>query len=74
VTEQHLAGLGQLDRAGAARALDQALADDPLERCDLLADRRLDVAQTRGGTAERALLGDGLERRQVPPRFRRRDR
>jgi hypothetical protein len=65
VAEEHLAGLGQLDRARAARAFDEPLADDPFERRDLLADRRLDVAESRGGAPEGALLGDGFERRQV---------
>ena len=63
--EQHLAGVGQLDGAGSARADDELLSDDPLERRDLLADRRLHVAEPRGGTAKRALLGNSRERGQV---------
>ena len=64
--EQHLAGVGQLDRAGSAGADDQPLPDDALERRDLLADRRLHVAEPGGGSAERALLGDRREGGQVP--------
>ena len=66
VAEQHLAGLGQPDLAGAGRALDQAPPDQPLERPDLLADGGLDVAQPGGCPPERALLGDRLECGQVP--------
>ena len=51
--------------ARAAGALDELLADDPLERRDLLAHRRLRVAELEGGAPERARAGDGLERRQV---------
>ena len=65
VAEQQLPGLGQRDRAGAARALDQLLADDALEGRDLLADRRLRVAQLDRRTAERALALDGVEGRQM---------
>ena len=43
----------------------ELLADDPLEGRDLLADRRLRVAERVGGTAERRLTGDGLQRDQV---------
>ena len=50
----------------AARPLDEALADDALEHCDLLADRRLRVAEPLRRAAERAFLGDGLERDQMP--------
>ena len=45
VAEQQPAGLGQRDRPRPARAVDQALADDALEGGDLLADRRLRVAE-----------------------------
>ncbi len=65
VPEHHLAGLGQRDGARAARALDQLQADRPLERGDLLRDRRLRVAEALGGAREGALLGDRLERGQM---------
>ncbi len=65
VAEQQPAGLGQRDRPRAARALDQLLADDPLERRDLLADRRLGVAELDRGAPERALGLDGVERSQM---------
>ena len=65
VPEQQPAGLGQRDRPRAAGPLDQLLADDPLERRDLLADRRLRVAELDRGAAERALGLDGVERGQM---------
>ena len=65
VLQDELARLGQLDADAAARALDEPLADRALERRDLLADRRLDVAEARRGTPEGPLAGDRLERRQV---------
>ena len=65
VAEQELTRLGQRDLAGPSRALDELLADDPLEGRDLLADRRLRVAERDGGTTERRLTGDGLQRDQV---------
>ena len=43
----------------------QALADEPLERLDLLADRGLRVAERLGRPAERALARDRLERGQM---------
>ena len=61
VAEQDLTGLGQRDRARAARALDQPQPDDPLERRDLLRDRRLRVAELLGGSPERPLVGNRLE-------------
>ena len=66
VAQQELAGLGHRDRARAAGALDELLADDALEGRDLLADGRLGVAELEGGAAERAGPGDRLERREVP--------
>ena len=65
VAEEQLARLGQRDGPRAARAVDQLLADDPLEHRDLLADRRLRVAELLGGAAERALLGDRLQGDQM---------
>ena len=61
-----LAGLGQRDDAAAAPPVDEAHADGGLERRDLLADRRLRVAEHGAGAAERALAGDRLECGEVP--------
>jgi hypothetical protein len=46
--------------------MDQALADDTLQRSDLLAYRRLRVAKTICCPMERALDGDRLKSGQVP--------
>ena len=71
VAQQQLAGLGQRDRARAARPLDEPLADDPLERRDLLADRRLRVAEPLRGASERALVRRApAARRSGAPRRR----
>src|SRR5665213_673709 len=48
VAQEQVAGLGQRHGAGPARALDELLADDLLEHLDLLADRRLRVAELCG--------------------------
>ena len=66
VAEEELARLRERDAPRSARALDEPLADHALERLDLLADRGLRVAEALGGAAERALLGDRLERGQMP--------
>ena len=55
VAEEQLAGLGQRDGPWAAGALDELLADDSLERRDLLADRGLGVPEPLGGPPEGAL-------------------
>jgi hypothetical protein len=65
VAKEQLAGLGQRDLARAARALDELLAHDPLQGGDLLADRRLCVAERGRGAAERRLTRDCLQRDQV---------
>ena len=65
VAQHEVAGRGQRDRARAARALDQPRPDDPLEQRDLLADRRLRVAERPRRAAERALAGDGVERGEM---------
>ena len=65
VPQHDLARLGQRDRAGTARALDQLEADGALERGDLLRDGRLRVAEAIGSAREGALLRDGLQRGQV---------
>ena len=48
------------------RARHERDADDALERAQLLADRRLRVAEPHRGAAHRALARDRLERREVP--------
>ena len=65
VTQQELAGVGKRYGARAAWPFDEPLADDPLERPDLLADRRLGVAEPFGGTAKRLFAGDSLEGGEV---------
>ena len=66
VAEQKPTRLGQGDRPGPAGPLDQLLADDPLEGRDLLAHRRLGVAELEGGAAEGPGPGHRFERRQMP--------
>jgi hypothetical protein len=66
VAQEHLPRFGQLDAAGARRALDQALSDQTLERADLLTDRRLDVAEAGRGTPKRAFFGNGFECGEMP--------
>jgi hypothetical protein len=53
--------LGKHDAALSACALDEALADQRFECCDLMADCRLGVAETLGGAAKGAGFGDGLK-------------
>jgi hypothetical protein len=52
--------------ARAAGTLDELLADDSLQRRDLLADSGLRVAELERCTAEGARAGDGLERCEMP--------
>ena len=66
MAEQDPAGLGQLDGARPAWALDEALADDPFERRDLLADGGLGVAELFGRAAEAALGRNRLQGGQMP--------
>src|SRR3954454_24382724 len=65
VPQHDLARLGQRDRPGTARPLDQLEADRALERGDLLRDGRLRIAQSLGRAREGALLGDGLQGGEV---------
>jgi len=65
VSQEDLTGLGQRDRSWAAGPLDEPEADDAFERCDLLRDRRLRVAETLCGAPEGTLVGDGLERDEM---------
>ena len=66
VPEEQLARLGERDCPRASRSLDELLADDPLERRDLLADRRLRVAKSFSGPPERALAGERLQGGEMP--------
>ena len=66
VSEKQLAGLGEGDRLRASRPLDQPVADDPLERGDLLADCRLGVAQRRCRLAEGSFARDRFQSQEVP--------
>ncbi len=66
MAQEQLAGLGERDGARAARALDQRLPDELLERRDLLAHGRLRIAQPVGGAPEGALACDRVERGEVP--------
>ena len=65
VTEQQHSGLGQRDGARTAGPLDERLADDLLERRDLLADGRLRVAEPIGRATERSLPRDRVEGGEV---------
>jgi hypothetical protein len=66
-TAQELGTEGrELDGTRATRAIEHLLADSALERRDLLADRRLRVAEPLGSTSERPLGGHGVERREMP--------
>src|SRR5439155_13658257 len=62
VSQQRLTGLRQPDPPPTPGALDQPVPDDALQRRDLLADRRLRVAERCGGLWERALASDRAER------------
>ena len=66
VTAQQAARVGERDRARPAGPLDELRADDLLEPGDLLADRRLRVAELDRSAPEGALALDGLQRREVP--------
>jgi hypothetical protein len=65
VLHHDLAGACEAHRLRAAGALDQALADDTLERRDLLADRGLRVPELGGRAVERRLARDCVEREKV---------
>ena len=66
VAEQELAGLGERYRPRPAGTVEEALPDDPLEGRDLLADRRLRVAEALCRAAERPRLRDRLEGGEMP--------
>jgi hypothetical protein len=65
VLEQHLAGLGQADRAPSLGALDEPVTDALLEDRDLLADRGLGEAEARGSAAERPFARDRPQRGEM---------
>jgi hypothetical protein len=65
VAQEHRPRLGERDRPRPAGALDQAQADDPLERGDLLRDRGLRVPEPLGRPPERALVRDRLQGDQM---------
>ena len=65
VGEQQAPSFGEVDAGLAARAFDQALADQILEGRDLLGHGGLGVAKLSGGAAEGAGVGDGLESDEV---------
>jgi hypothetical protein len=65
VAQQERAGRGELDLRLTSGSLDEPLADDGLERGDLLTDRGLGVAELLRCAPEGAELGDGVEREQV---------
>ena len=65
MTQHQPSGLRQRDRPRPAGPFDQLLADDALERRDLLADGGLRIPERDRRAAERALLRDGLERQQM---------
>ena len=66
VAQQDLPRLGEGDRSRPSRAFDETEPDDALQGGDLLGDGRLRVAQPLGGAPERALVGDRLERDEMP--------
>ena len=65
VGQQHLAQRGQLDRSRAAGPVEQRLPHRALQRGDLLADRRLRVAQPGRRATEGAGRRDGVERHEM---------
>jgi hypothetical protein len=66
VRQQGRAVRRQPDWAGTARAVEHWSADDAFQGGDLLADRRLCVAQLLCGPTERACFSDRDQGQQVP--------
>ena len=66
MAEEQLARFREGDAARASGPFHESLADDPLERLDLLADGGLGVSEPLGRAPERSLLGDRLEGREMP--------
>ena len=65
VLEQQRPRLGQPDGPAPPGPVDERLADQALQRRDLLADRGLRVPELVRGAPERPGRGDRLERRQI---------
>jgi hypothetical protein len=65
VAQEELPGLGQGHRSRPPRPLDELLADDALERRDLLAHGGLRVPELDRRAAERALGLDCVESSQM---------
>ncbi len=65
VPEQELPGLGERHGPRAAWPVEEPLPDDALEVGDLLAHRRLRVAELARRAAERLRASDGFERGQM---------
>ena len=65
VTEQEEAGLGRLHPPRPAGTVEEPLPDDPLEPGDLLADRRLGVAELARRAPERASARDRFQGREM---------
>ena len=65
VAQEHLAGLGQRHPPRPPGAVDEPLPHRPLERPDLLGDRRLRVPEARRRPAEGALAGDRAQGGEV---------
>ncbi len=66
VTQQQATRRGQRRRTGTAWPVEHRGADGLLQARDLLADGRLAHAEDSAGTTERAFLGDGGQRDEVP--------
>ena len=66
VCQQHLSGRRELHRPPAAWALEERRAHDAFQHADLLAHRRLGVAQLLGGRTEGAGLDDRHQGQEVP--------
>ena len=66
VREQEPTGLRERHGAGAAGPFHEPLPDDSLQHRDLLADRRLRIAERDRRLAEGSRARDGLERQEMP--------
>ena len=62
---EQVAWFSQQDGTRSPRALDKALTEERLQRCDLLAYRRLCIAQIQRGASKGASFSHGLERDEV---------
>ena len=66
VTQENPTGLRERDVTRSTRSVDQALPDDLLECRDLLADRRLGIAEGGCRLAEGTLPPDRFQSQEVP--------